>query len=207
MIIFLKLLSGICWSIVYIESIRKGFKDKTYAMPLFALGLNIAWEGLYTWVDLSQTTIEIQAWVNLVWFLLDIVIVYTFYKFGKDDFSKYTGKKLFIPAALLIFAMSFIIQYGFFMEFGHSLGASYSAFLQNLLMSILYINMLANRKSLKGQSQTIAISKWIGTLAPTILFGMIYGNTLILILGLFCSVFDIAYILYLNHYKKQLEAV
>mgnify|MGYP000984424995 CR=1 FL=1 len=42
MSLFLVLLSGVCWSIVYIELIRKGFQDKTYAMPLFALGLNFA---------------------------------------------------------------------------------------------------------------------------------------------------------------------
>ena len=40
-------ISGICWSAVYIDSIRIGFKQKTYCMPLFALGLNIAWEGIY----------------------------------------------------------------------------------------------------------------------------------------------------------------
>ena len=46
--LFLVLLSGVCWSIVYIELIRNGFKDKTYAMPLFALGLNFAWEVIYS---------------------------------------------------------------------------------------------------------------------------------------------------------------
>lgn len=44
--------SGICWSIVYIECIRIGFKEKTYCMPLFALGLNIAWEGIYAFTAL-----------------------------------------------------------------------------------------------------------------------------------------------------------
>lgn len=37
---FLTLISGIGWIIVYEECIRLGFKEKTYAMPLFALGLN-----------------------------------------------------------------------------------------------------------------------------------------------------------------------
>jgi hypothetical protein len=44
--LFLILLSGLCWSIVYIQVIRKGFKDKTYGMPLFALSLNVAWESI-----------------------------------------------------------------------------------------------------------------------------------------------------------------
>jgi hypothetical protein len=41
---FLVLLSGLCWTVVYIDSVRLGFKDKTYAMPFWALALNIAWE-------------------------------------------------------------------------------------------------------------------------------------------------------------------
>lgn len=54
--------------------------------------------------------------------------------------------------------------------------------------------MLVITMSTRGQSLIIAINKWIGTLAPTILFGTIYGNQLVLILGIFCSVFDIIYI-------------
>lgn len=46
------IISGICWSAVYVDSIRTGFKQKTYCMPLFALGLNIAWEGIYAYTDL-----------------------------------------------------------------------------------------------------------------------------------------------------------
>ena len=41
-ILILVSISGICWSIVYIECIRTGFKQKTYCMPLFALALNFA---------------------------------------------------------------------------------------------------------------------------------------------------------------------
>jgi hypothetical protein len=45
MVLPLTVLIGIAWMIVYIDSIRVGFKQKTYAMPIAALGLNIAWEG------------------------------------------------------------------------------------------------------------------------------------------------------------------
>ncbi len=38
---FLTLLSGVGWMIVYEECIRLGFRDKTYSMPFYALGLNL----------------------------------------------------------------------------------------------------------------------------------------------------------------------
>ena len=45
MVLLLTALSGIAWTIVYLDSIRVGFSQKTYAMPIAALGLNIAWGG------------------------------------------------------------------------------------------------------------------------------------------------------------------
>jgi hypothetical protein len=67
-------------------------------------------------------------------------------------------------------------------------------------MSVLFIHMLVKRGSLEGQSLNIAINKWLGTLAPTILFGIIgsggfpNGSFMILALGILCSVFDLMYV-------------
>ena len=42
MVMFLTVLSGVCWTVVYLDLIRLGLRDKTCGMPLFARGLNIA---------------------------------------------------------------------------------------------------------------------------------------------------------------------
>jgi len=47
MVLFLLLLSGMCWAIVYIELICLGFKEKTYGMPFIALAFNFTWR--YSW--------------------------------------------------------------------------------------------------------------------------------------------------------------
>lgn len=202
MVQFLMLLSGICWTIVYIEIIRKGLKDKTYGIPLFALALNVTWEGLYTFRDLKSSPIPLQGWINLAWVILDIIIVFTYFNYGSKEFSEHVDKKHFIPWSLLIFIMCFTIQYSFLKEFGNS-APEYSALIQNLIMSVLFINMLVGRKSTEGQSQIISVCKWLGTLAPTIRFGIINGHQLTLVLGIFCSVFDIIYIYYLNSFIKS----
>jgi hypothetical protein len=72
--------------------------------------------------------------------------------------------------------------------------AQYSAFLQNLLMSGLFIAMFVARRGARGQSLTIGFAKWIGTLAPTLVFGVIQDSPFILGIGILCSVFDLAYI-------------
>jgi hypothetical protein len=58
-------------------------------------------------------------------------------------------------------------------EFGLVKGGSFSAFLQNLIMSILFIAMFIQRGGDEGQNLTIAINKFIGTVTPTILAGII----------------------------------
>ena len=70
----------------------------------------------------------------------------------------------------------------------------YAAFLQNLLMSVLFIAMLVARGGTRGQTLTIAVAKWIGTLAPTLTFGVIHGSPFVLGVGVLCSVFDLVYI-------------
>lgn len=202
MILFLLLLSGFCWTIVYLKLIISGFKEKTYGMPFIALTLNFSWEVIYSYFNLiNHDYTSLQTWITLIWLFLDIFIIFTYFLYGKSYFPPYCNREYFIPWTLLIFLMSFVLQYFFIIEFGDS-GQVYSAFLQNLIMSILFINMLVHRNDLKGQYLVIAINKWIGTLAPTILFGFIYGNRLALVIGVFCSVFDLIYIYFLNSLKR-----
>jgi hypothetical protein len=80
------------------------------------------------------------------------------------------------------------------LHFGARDASRYSAFLQNALMSGLFVQMFIARRGLRGQTRTIAVAKWIGTLAPTFVFGVIEGSHFILCLGIACSLFDLVYI-------------
>lgn len=209
MIIFLTLLSGIGWMIVYEECIRLGIKQKTYAMPFWTLALNITWEAIYSYSDIfleahgPLTGINVaQSVVNVFWVFLDCVILYTYFKYGKKEWPEQISGKLFVPWSLLVILCSALLQLVFIKEFGFVLAAKYSAFLQNLLMSVLFIHLFISRKNMEGQSLLLAIAKWIGTLAPTILMGVIEFNIVVLTAGLFCSVFDIIYIILLIKKRK-----
>ena len=171
----LTLVSGLCWTLVYIEGIRLGFKDRSYAIPFYALALNLAWELLHAYLGL-RATIGLQAIINAVWFLFDVGILYTYFRYGKKYFPA-NFVSMFVPWSILGLFTAFWIQYAFVREFGMFAGAAYAAFLQNLLMSVLFIGMLVRRGNTEGQSLTIAVSKWLGTLAPTITFGIIGSST------------------------------
>ncbi len=206
--LFLTALSGICWTIVYLDSIRLGFRDRTYAIPFWALALNATWEVLHAVIGYQQQGFSLQNAINALWFILDVGILYTYFRFGKKHFPESLQTHWFYVWSFLGFLTALLLQYFFIIEFGLIPGAAYSAFLQNLLMSVLFINMLVQRRSSEGQSLTIGISKWLGTLAPTILFGFLglggFGpSPLVLVLGIFCSIFDLIYIWMLAKVKTN----
>lgn len=165
--------SGITWTIVYIELIRLGFKEKACGMPLFALTLNFAWELLYG-IDglfISKMFIPVQSAANVVWACCDIFILATWFKYGRQYLPE-RGKPYFVPFSAMAVAFGFMMQFAFYFYCENAEIASiYSAFAQNAAMSVLFLTMLFQRKDTKAQSMTIAVCKWIGTLTPTI-----YGN-------------------------------
>jgi hypothetical protein len=201
-------ISAVAWTLVYISCIRIGFRQKTYCIPLWALSLNFAWEVLHGFYDLHELGPQLQVIINAIWALFDTVILYTYFKFGRRHFPKNLKSVWFYTWGIISLIISFLIHYAFIFEFGTIMGGSYAAFLQNLLMSILFINMLYKRRGSEGQSLTIAYCKCIGTLAPTILFGIIGSdalngpNTFILIIGFIIFFLDLVYIVLLTRVRN-----
>jgi hypothetical protein len=138
--LLLAAITGIAWTIVYINAIQVGFRQRTFAMPLAALALNFAWELTYSAVDL-RTAVDVPtstnvAWavVEIVWAFFDVAIVYTFFKFGRAEFPS-LSREAFVGGAVLAFVVSGVLQWLFIVEFGAAVGVRYSAFLQTVVMS------------------------------------------------------------------------
>ena len=209
----LVIISGIAWTIVYIELIRKGFKDKACGMPLFALTLNFAWEVLYALDGLfiSKSFILAQTIANVVWAFFDIFILVTWFMYGKKYMSK-NAKKYFISYTILALIVGFVMQIAFYVSCNtKEIASIYSAYAQNVAMSIMFVITLFRRGNTKGVSLIAAISKCIGTLTPTI-YGAIFAlklglNNYIILTGILCLVFDLIYIYFLTRFKKQEEAL
>ena len=187
------LAGGIFWILTYIFIISKGFKDKTYGMPLIALCANISWEFIFSFIFPHTPP---QLFINYLWFGLDIIIVIQFLKYGKNEFLNLSSSKLYTLFIFLIVSEFSIILVSS-ITIGEFKGV-YSAFGQNLLMSILFIMMLFKRNSLRGQSIYIAIFKMFGT-GLTSLHYYLYepiSQSSFILPSLFVSifVFDIVYI-------------
>ena len=196
------MIGGLFWSATYILIIRRGFKDKTFGMPMAALCANISWEAIFAFVTPHGAP---QLYVNYVWFSLDAVIVWQFLKYGKKEFPNISGWQFYAVFALgLSIAVSMILAVNYEME--DSVGA-YAAFGQNLMMSVLFVTMVINRKGIDGQSFYIALFKMIGTGLSSLAFYQFRTVTQesILLPLLFVSIFVFDLIYTIAIYRKCKE--
>ena len=196
--LILQLGCALFWVLAYILIILRSFKDKSYGMPLVALCANISWEFIFSFILPLPAP---QRYIVILWFGLDLIILLQFLLFGKSNFIEGFYKKIFYPLFLLTLISSFLTILLITQEFKDYIGM-YTAFGQNLLMSVLFINLLVRRNSTEGQSIAIAISKLIGTLFAAILFYLYQRSALIIFFSMLTLFFDLAYIIILYNAKK-----
>lgn len=171
------------WALCYIALIYRGFQDKSYGMPIVALSLNLSWEIVfalfippYGSADaglIPHGGLKAQI-IFLIWATLDLVILYTYFRYGYPYFQKSYGISkatwLAFTAGLMVFSFALMLTGGdFFRQFALYFnndqieGAKLIAFGQNAIMSLSFIAMYYLRGNTDGQSFTIAWTKWIGT--------------------------------------------
>lgn len=187
----LLIICGIAWTIAYVSAVRTGFRERTYAVPVVALALNFAWEVIYSAYRLSIDIASVYHWFNFLWAALDAVIIYTYFAFGRSEFPPCMSRFVFVLSSVFIFVGAFTLQAIAINEFGFNAAPTYTGFLQNALMSGLFIQMLISRRGTRGQNLTIAIGKCVGTFLPTI---VVHSDRMLLSLGVVCFILDVIYI-------------
>lgn len=226
------MLSGVFWLIAYILIIYRGFKDKSYGMPIVALCGNLAWEIIFglglengcaaSWSSCPHALIQGR---NFIWLLFDFVILYTVLKYGRRYFHHPLVRKYFnwiviggiVAAFLLLYAIiqEFWIQniWGVvvdgqvpaFLPLKIQGGSYYTGFGLNMMMSVLFVVMLLRRDSLEGQSFYIAANKWLGTVAA---YGFMLADGIqtpvVNVLYAIVFLFDVGYMALV--YRKAREA-
>ena len=201
--------SGIAWTIVYLALIYRGLKDKSYGMPLVPLALNFAWEFVFSILYPPENGGMAGRLINMVWMVFDIGIVFSYFRYSYAYFlASYQLKRThWLIVSLSAFFISFGVMifggrlFGSFDRYFHRdifQGAIFIAYVQNLIMSICFLLMLWERRSVEGQSMTIAIFKCIGTslsVGVYYLFSMHHGKaSLMNLIILSTFIFDLVYI-------------
>ena len=198
----LMVIGGLFWSLTYVLIIRRGFKDKTFGMPLVALCANISWEAIFSLIYPAPVP---QIYINYAWFTLDLVIVFQFLRYGRSEFPKFSIKKFYLVFSVLLF-VAFGLIFSTSYELHDFLGV-YAAFEQNLVMSVLFVTMLLNRNGVRGQSMYIALFKMLGTGISSLAFYLYQpiSQESVLLPSLYVSIFvvDAIYLTLLHRKIKE----
>jgi hypothetical protein len=188
--------SAFFWTIAYMLIIYQGFRDKTCGMPIVALCANITWEFLF---GFFMPFHPLQQIVTIVWFLLDCIILFQAFHYSRGLHAAWYRK----PVVFALLVIFLLLHYGCAVEF-HDYVGKYSAFGINLMMSLLFINMV-NKQDLLGQSVYIGLSKLLGTLCASIwCYSMFPQSFLLNILYVLIFAADLIYILMLQNKSIRL---
>lgn len=179
--------SGVCWSIVYITAIILGFQNKTWFIPKLAICQNFAWElWMVSHQILNNSTHSVAFAIQITWLVLDIGVLVTMFLYDRGRPTNVLNNTIILGIVMLVM-------------FALTIGAGkweLAAFLINAIMSIAFVIRLHKCPG-NWTSIIIALSKFVGTLAATILNGIILYRPLILWLGGICLGFDIYYLILL----------
>lgn len=149
------------WIIVYILMVRRGFKDRSYGMPIVALFVNVAWESYYAFFTDVPMMNKVGAALYLVF---DIGVVWTAIKFAKDDFDSALIKRYLNHVMIVTTVAAFFLIAMFDRAFNDPFGPLSAGF-TTMLLSILMLCMLFRRDSVKGQSFYIGLFILLGDVA------------------------------------------
>ena len=179
-------ISGISWSCVYAVAFCFGIRKECYCIPAICVCLNFSWEACVVLQRiLYNSPLDSGFIIQLLWFVLDIGVMYTWFKYSpmKASFKLL----LFAGAAVAMVMVTLVIGLW-----------EYVAFAINLLMSVVFLFHLDRHIY---PLQSIAVFKCIGTLAATFLNGILLRDLVIFAIGGSCFLADILYIIELKFTK------
>lgn len=192
--IVLDVISGASWSMVYICAIVIGFKYKTWCIPKLSICLNLSWEFWVVFDRVSQGEFKSIAFIiQIVWLLLDFFILLTLLFYDNAENKNIWNN-------ILLFVIVFVLMNVLTCQAGLW---EVIAFLINAIMSGLFIYRMGKDFS-HWHSKVIALGKLLGTMAATILYGIIQWNILILWIGGICLFLDVVYFVMLQRNLRKL---
>ncbi len=163
--------SSFCWMALYVIACWRGVKERTFFIPMAAVALNLTWEFLFgfIWNPGRAPHLIAQMWVNRLWCLMDVVILATCFLYGPRSVPKLRWRimtALSLGAALATLGSFYVYtstSQTRLIEF-----QAVSAFCMNVVMSILFLYSFLS--GWLGRSVTLAVAKWIGTAAITVVY-------------------------------------
>lgn len=159
-------LGDVLWLVAYALILWKGFKDRTYGVPLLAICLNFTWEFWFAVVEPPAS--KIAHITHFAWLLLDVAIVWQLLRYGRREQTIPEIRKYFFPIVAVTMVMALVGQVTLNRQLAHNAmfpdtAGSGLAWVINFVMGVLFIFFYFGRRDLRGLSYGGAWSMMIGT--------------------------------------------
>lgn len=146
------------WTVVYILSIKRGFQDRSFAIPMLALCINVSWEFMFSFLYAQSAQAQVG---NIIWWVMDVVILFTCLKYGREDYRHPLVQKWFFPFVAVCFVMAAAVEWALIRGFEDYVGLITGT--GNTLFTVaLMLAMILRRNSVKGQSLYIGLAVLLG---------------------------------------------
>jgi hypothetical protein len=186
------------WGLAYVFVVRNAFRYRYVEVPALAVCGNITWEFLWGFVWWTQDMGLLLQLMYMGGCLLDVGILVMLFRFGDKQIASPAIRKLFRPIVVLALA-GWLPTWWFMRQVGYDLPlGSNSAYVINVVMSVLYLQLVLTVPDSKVLSLPVAWLKRLGTLMVTVFCFLTYDNPFTLTLGVICAILDGHYVVLLH---------
>jgi hypothetical protein len=195
---------NLLWLALYVLAIRRGFRDKSFGIPMVALWFNINFDIIDTFI---LPAYPLQIGINLIYLALEMVILYQLVRFWRSDFPDLSACQFYVNLILSAVG-SFALMMAFIHEV-HDIPELRTAWVEVLINSALFVAMFYRRPQLLGQSIYIGLAKLVATAPLLVTFTRFpypgFENSILLpvvYVGIF--VLDLYYVILIYLRSRQL---
>lgn len=197
---------NIFWLVFYALCIRRGILDRSYAVPVFAIFANFAWDVTASFVAPVPFP---QSILTTLYSIIGIVLLWQALRNWRGDFpnivaTQFYGWMLFGLIFSFLLTITYVLDHQDFPPYQ-------MAFIDTFINSILFIVMFYHRQdTLRGQSIYIGLAKLLGT-TPFLIWNYleptphIQGLLLLPVLYIGIFILDLAYVVLYYQRAKQLN--
>jgi hypothetical protein len=187
------------WVAVYFLYAKHIARRMMIGMPVVAAASNFGWEFVWGFLRPFTDMGLLFLWGYRIWFFFDLYIFYGVFRYGAEQVSTPALKRYFRPL-IIAAAICWGLFYWFFKAQGLDtpIGAN-SAYIAQILISILYLLLILRHRKYVWSSAPIAWLRSLGTGFISIFMFIHYPeNRLLLLLCVLSTVIDGVY-LYVFH--------
>lgn len=187
----------LAWAPAYAAVVIIAFRHQRLEIPIIAATSNVTWEFLWGFVFTQDMGPGLQ-FVYRGACIMDLFILFYVFRYG----AKQTSSPLLHRHHHFV-VLAQVLGWGFFFwslrDSGYDLPlGSVSAYLDNILMSGLYLWLLLTRPDPRSLSLTVALSKGIGTGMVSVFVFMRYpDNSFVRMLAIAVGLLDLTYVVFL----------